>query len=391
LLTIGHQFDRSYNLITNRSGIYYSINFMEFEMKIKLGAAVIIIISLLIVLSWAQREKESVSADGTLLPAVKIQVLEPGSFRKTLSVSGTLQGENEAEVISETGGKVTAIKAEIGTWLGKGQTIVQIENDLQAVGLEQAKAQEMAAQTNYDKALADLKRVENLFNEKVTTPSDLENARLGARAAEAQLKGAQAALKQAQKQYDNTFVNAPLPGRLADRFVDESTMVMPGTPIAVIVDGRRMKLKSSVSENEIALISKNASTTLSADAIPDMVFKGKVISVAQKANKEHNYAIEILVDNDKEESLKSGMFGRAVIEISSLDRALVIPATAIMQDAQKNRYVYIEKEGLVSRTVVRTGFEQDGSVLVTEGLAFGDRLVVSGQQGLTDGGRVVVK
>jgi membrane fusion protein (multidrug efflux system) len=360
-------------------------------MKKNLSLAIFVIVAILIVYSFAQREKDAQIKNETTLPAVRIQALEAGQLNKTLHVSGTLQGQNEADVISETGGKVTAVIAEIGTWLAKGQVIVQIENDLQEVGLEQARAQEMAAQTNYDKALADLKRVENLYNEKVTTPSDLENARLGARAAEAQLKGAQAALKQAQKQYDHTIITAPLSGRLADRFVEMATMVTPGARIAVVVDARNMKLKSSVAEREIALLSKNAPAVLTADAIPGKEFKGKVISVAQKANNEHNYAIDILVTNDNGESLKSGMFGRAVIDVANISGAVVIPATAILMDAQKNRFVFVEKDGAVSRIEIVTGIEHDGKAQVTRGLTFGDRLVIAGQQGLTDGARVIVK
>jgi multidrug resistance efflux pump len=64
-----------------------------------------------------------------------------------------------------------------------------------------------------------------LYAEKIATLSDIENIRLAARASEAQLRGAEAALRLAQRQYDDTAVKAPIAGRLADRYVNEGTML----------------------------------------------------------------------------------------------------------------------------------------------------------------------
>ncbi len=187
--------------------------------------------------AWSRWKSEKQADAATGLPlSVKIQVVQPAAMTQNLAISGTLVGENEATVISETNGKVIAVKAQVGDWLAKGQTIVQVENDLKFVALEQAKAQLLAAQTNYDKAQKDLKRYEDLFQQQIATQHDMENARLAARAAEAQLKSAEAALKLAQRQYDDTAIKAPLSGRLADRYVNEATMVMPGDNIKMKVE-----------------------------------------------------------------------------------------------------------------------------------------------------------
>jgi RND family efflux transporter MFP subunit len=267
---------------------------------------------------------------------------------------------------------------------------LQVENDLKYVALEQAKAQAMTAQTNYEKAQKDLKRYEDLFKEQIATQHDVENARLGARAAEAQLKGAEAALKLAQRQYDDAAIKAPLAGRLADRYVNEAAMVMPGDKIGVIVDGRNMKLRTSVAENEVALVKVGQTVEMIADALPGVKFSGKVFSVAQKANSERTYPVEILVQNDKSESLKSGMFGRATIQVASAANAIVVPSESVLSDAAQN-YVFVEENGVAKRLAVRLGLKQNNRVQIASGLAAGARLVVSGQQRLTDGAKVVVQ
>jgi membrane fusion protein (multidrug efflux system) len=367
----------------------YEINLM----KTKALLGVILATAAVTVVAWSHWKSEkqvAAAADGLPL-AVKVQVLQTAAITQSLAVSGTLVGENEAMVISETNGKVLAVKAQVGDWLAKGQTIVQVENDLKFVALEQARAQLMTAQTNHEKAQKDLKRFEGLFNEQIATQHDVENARLAARAAEAQLKGAEAALKLAQRQYDDAAIKAPLAGRLADRYVNEAAMVMPGDKIGVIVDTRRMKLRTSVAENEIALLKAGQAVEVVADALPGVKFSGKVFSVAQKANHERTYPVEILVQNDKGESLKSGMFGRATIQVANAVHAIVVPSAAVLSDAARNNYVFVEENGAAKRVEVKLGLQQDGKVQIVSGLTAGARLVVSGQQRLAEGAKVAVQ
>jgi len=283
-----------------------------------------------------------------------------------------------------------AVKAQVGEWLAKGQTIVQLENDLKLVALEQAKAQRLAAQTNYEKSQKDLKRYEDLFKEQISTQNDIENARLAARAAEAQLKSAEAGLKLAQRQYDDAAIKAPLAGRLVDRYVNEAAMVMPGDKVGVVVDARRVKLKASVAENEVALVRPGQPVEMLADALRGAKYSGKVLSVAQKATSEHIYPIEVLVENDEPESLKSGMFARATIQISRANNAIVVASSALLSEASRH-YVFVEDNGIAKRAEVRLGVLENDKVQIVSGLVVGTRLVVSGQQRLADGARVVVQ
>lgn len=360
-------------------------------MKPMLFIGLLVASALMSVVAWSRWSDDQPNNVSAALPlAVQVQVVAPGEIVQTLPVSGTLVGENEATVISETNGTVVAVRAQVGDWLNKGQTIVQVENDLKLVALEQAKAQLLTAQTNHDKARKDLERYEELFKQQITTQSVIESARLAERAAEAQLKSAEAALKLAQRHYDDTFIKAPLAGRLADRYVNLAAMVMPGDKIGVVVDGRNMKLKTSVAENEVAALRNGQIADVVVDALPQQTFTGKVISVAQKANGERTYAVEIRVPNDAQESLKSGMFGRARVQVAMAQGALVVPSSAVLTDLSGS-YVFVEEGGVAKRVAVQAGLQQSDQTQIVSGLAAGAKLVVSGQQRLSEGVKVVVE
>lgn len=105
-------------------------------MRTKTIVSVILATAAVSVVGWSHWKNEQQSGAPEALPlAVTIQITVPAEISQTLTVSGTLVGENEATVISETSGKVIVVKAQVGDWLTKGQTIVQVENDLKLVAL----------------------------------------------------------------------------------------------------------------------------------------------------------------------------------------------------------------------------------------------------------------
>ncbi|MDZ7266251.1 MAG: efflux RND transporter periplasmic adaptor subunit [candidate division KSB1 bacterium] len=355
------------------------------------------VIALLIVtvfisfVAWSRWHSERNAPVAEARPvAVRTITLSPAEMTQTLAVSGTLAGEYEATVVSETHGTIVAVRAQVGEWLNKGATIVQVENDLKLVAVEQARAQLLTAQTNHEKAVKDRARYEELFQQQITTQSVLENARLAERAALAQLKSAEAALKLAQRQYDDTFIKTPLAGRLADRYVDAAVLVRPGDRVGVVVDARRMKLKTSVAESEVALLRHGQPAVVTVDALPGRTFNGRVVAVAQKANSERTYAVEILVENDAAESLKSGMFGRSVISVARAENALVVPRAALLSDLS-GHHVFVEENGIARRVPVALGLQEPERVQIVSGPAAGAHLVVSGQQRLSDGDKVIVQ
>lgn len=87
--------------------------------------------------------------------------------------------------------------------------------------------------------------------------------------------------------------------------------------------------------------------------------------------------------------LRPGMFGRIRGKVEDLENALLIPRRAIMQ-RQTTRYVYVVGEGdRVQQRTIELGPDSGADVVVTSGLAEGDRIVVEGLQKIAPGVRVV--
>ena len=315
-----------------------------------------------------------------------------GTITSSVSATGDVEGIHETEIISETSGKVVALTSEVDAYLQAGESICRVESELQEISLEQARAQTAAAQANCDKANLDLQRIKSLFTQDAVSESQKENAELAAKAALAQLRGAQAAERLARKHFDDTFLRTPIAGRLAQKFIAVGTMVSPGMKVATVVDDSRLKLKVGIPEERVASVRQGDGVGVSCDAVPGILFHGKVSSISLKADPmTRTFQVEIDFPNDRSRSLKSGMFVRAAINTSERNDALLMPAGALIESGDSKYSTFVVKGGRALLKQITIGVRSDSIVQVTSGLAAGDTVVTFGQQNLKDGGAVVWK
>ncbi len=359
---------------------------MNAKKAVAFSVATVIFLGGIIILRIHSQTAYEKKAETDKPVTVSVTTVRYGAITDKISVTGALEGIHEAEIISETSGKIVGIDADIDSWLKAGGHIARVENDLQEISLEQSRAQTAAARANSDKAQSDLARIASLYVQKAVSESQMENAELAAKAALAQLRGAQAAEKLAQKQFDDTILRSSISGRLAQKYINIGKMVSPGMKVATVVDDSRMKLIVGVPEENVSSVCNGDRAEITVDAVPGVVFRGKVRSIALKADPmTRTFQLEIDFPNDRARSVKSGMFARAEITISVSDSQLVIPSAALLESGVSTHDVYVVKGSRVSRKTVSIGARNDSLVTVSSGLAQGDTIVTFGQPNLKDG------
>lgn len=336
--------------------------------------SLILFVGAIVILRLHSRVSTDENAGASTI-TVTVSKVKQGSVSNRIGVTGTLEGVHEADIISETSGKITKINAEIEAYMPVNSSIAEVENDLQEIAVE-------AANVNSDKAAADLKRIKNLFSQNAVSETQLENAEVGAKAALSQLK-------LAQKNYDNTFLETPIPGRLAQKFVVIGQMITPGTKVATVVDDSRMKLKVGIPENHVSFVKPGSDVQVTSDAVPDQIFSGKIKTVALKADPQtRTFQAEIELPNDHDRSLKSGMFAKAEVTTLADAGSLVIPVAALIEASGDTPGVFVVKDSVVSLKHVTLGARDDSLAEIVSGLNPGDLVVNFGQQNIKDGSRV---
>ena len=184
-------------------------------------------------------------------------------------------------------------------------------------------------------------------------------------------------------------VDSLLAGIVGRVYVDLGAKVTPQTPVALIVDMDRVKVKIDVVERDLPKIKIGQEAKIRMDAYPEQVFKGKIWKISPVVDLESRTApIEILISNPKH-LLKPGMFARVEIITKESKDTLIIPRDALMKEGDST-FVFVAKDNRALRKEVTTGMSQGNLVEIKDNLEPGEEVIVMGKTRVKDGDLVRV-
>jgi RND family efflux transporter MFP subunit len=340
-------------------------------------AMTMVAIMVIIAIIMSGRKKKELITKNDIITTVPVSVtlVQKQKLTSNISLVGTINANNDVNVISEAQGVVKDVYVKVGNNVAAGKVLAQVDDEIPRSNLA-------TTQINYEKAKKDFERAEDLFQENSIPVSQLDAARLGMKAAENQLDIT-------KRQVENTKIKTPIAGTINARYVNIGTMVQPGMPVVNVVDISMLKVRVNVSESEAFRFKAGDKVEIMTDVYPDRVFEGHIDNIASKSDEAHTYPVEIILSNNAEHPLKAGMFARiAFISIEAND-ALTIPRMALIGSIKNAQVFQIRADVAYLRTIV-IGKQSNENLEVLDGLSVGDTVVTSGQNNLVENARVSI-
>lgn len=410
---------------------------------IGLGAilAIVVILSLAGVIGKEKVEK------------VTVEKVGDKTVIETVTASGKIQPETEVKLSSEVSGEVTELLVKEGDIVKKGQLLCKVRPDIlqssyersvasynaQKASVASAQQQLVQAQANFANADATYKRNVELYNKKVisaaefdnakasylTAKSTLESAKEGVTGAKFNLEQTGASVKEAGANLARTTIYAPVDGvvsklsiELGDRILGTSQMA--GTEIMRISNLSNMEVNVDVNENDINRVSLGDSATVEVDAFAGKKFRGIVTEIASSStavgtattsvDQVTNFSVKVRLLQESYNTVKGGAKDlpspfrpglSATVDIESETvKGLAIPIQAVFtenktdgegsnnsQDSEKQKskltdkqikqfvYLFDEKASTVKKAEVTTGIQNDQFIVVKTGLKSGQQIV----------------
>ena len=312
-----------------------------------------------------QKIEEKSKLEGNLesIP-VYVQEIKKSSLAGDFEISGSFSAIHELNLLSEGQGKVLELNFNTGDFVKVGQVIAQLDDEL-------LRSQFSLANASLDKARADLKKYEGLLKADAISSQQVEDSRLG-------LKKAETDVATLKKQLEYATIKAPIQGTITRRFIEKGSLLMPGAPVAEIVDISRLKFMANLAESEVVDVRAGQQIPVASTMFPGIVYKGTVSSVGVKADDARRFPVEIEMANDPAHQLKAGMFGTARFGSGTPRETLIIPRNAIVGSIKTPRVYVVENNKAVLRDI-RIGSANDHDVEVLQGLKEGELVVTSGQ------------
>ena len=332
---------------------------------------------------------------------VKVSKVQHRQMTWKLNLIGNIKPKQEVNVYPKIAGEILEkLLVEKGDRVKKGQLMGVIEKETITAKLNQAKAALNAARANLAQIEANLKsiekdykRIKRLYNEKAVSKQRLDHitaqydATLAAKkSALAQIKQAEATLKEVQIRYHDHTIYAPISGVITARYVDEGAMMDIKKPIVRITDDSIVKVNVAINEKDLPYVKIGQIAYIKVDAYPDKVFKGEVKVINPRIHPATRTAlIEIHIQNPKR-LLKAGMFAHVNL-ILGKKLVLAVPKDALQKMPATGVYYLfvVDKDKIAHMRNVKTGISEGNFVEIIKGLKRGELVVTYGQNRLKEG------
>ncbi|HHW36312.1 MAG TPA: efflux RND transporter periplasmic adaptor subunit [Bacillales bacterium] len=372
---------------------------------------------------------------------VKVSNITNRSLTVNKEIVGTMKADVTVTIMPKMSGELISLNIKKGDQVQKGQVLGKIDDrdlrttvELQQAALEAqqaalsvAIANEKSVKTTIDggasasisaamneasiswtDAKKNLERVEALYNEGVVSKIeyesavtaehnaklnyekskiDIEKAEIGVKSSQAQLRQTELNVKQAQDRLKDTLIEATQSGEVVEVNAEVGDTVGLQTPLFKIVGLNPILIESTISAGQLALFKEGQKVNVVIPVLHKEV-SGVVSYISPIANASGLYVVEAKIEN-KDKAIKPGMIGEFVLGQTIVEKALIIPTEAIVEQGGSTK-IFIIKDGRAVEKVIEIIESQTDFTAIIGDVSDGDQVVIKGQNTLMDGNLVNV-
>lgn len=327
---------------------------------------------------------------------VKIASVEKADFPVYLTGLGTVQGFNTVLVRTRVDGQIDKIAFKEGQFVKQGDTLVEIDPRPFKAALDQAKAKKAQDQANLANANLDLQRFTKLGEFATRQQTDTQRALVAQLTA--QIEADDAAISNAQTQFDYTTVKSPIPGVVGLRQVDVGNIVNAATQTGIVTVAQIEPITVIFTAPEDQLPEIKAALDVSPPKVIAMSTDGKrVLSTGTLAliNNQVDVSsgtvrLKAIFDN-KDHALWPGQSVSTRLLIKTLKDATVVPDDAV-QHGVNGLYAYsVSSDNKAELRWIKVTNSIDGRSVVDEGLSPGQQVITAGQYKVQPGALVATE
>ena len=351
-------------------------------------------LSLLLALGCSRR-----SAGGPARIPVTVARAEQRAVPYEILATGTVEPRQTVSVQSQVTGVLTQVAFHEGDEVAAGQVLFHIDARPFQAALDQAKAMLARDQAQAQSAVLDAERYAELVKQDYVTKSDYEAKRAAAEALQAVVRADSAAVANAALNVDWATIRAPIAGRTGRMLVREGNLVRANAnatdPLVVINQIRPILVRFAVPEEHLADIQryrKNRLPVLVSPSKTDTVFtEGTLTFVDNTVDTTTGTVLLKAEFPNRDNALWPGEFLSVRLQLYVEDKALVVPAQAVMSGQQGSYLFVINQDGTARSQPVTVERTAGAYTVIAQGVRAGDEVVTDGQLRLVPGVSVEVK
>ncbi len=331
----------------------------------------------------------TLSEEAITRAGITVVAVAQGGVAATRRLPGVVEphGYRVVDVTPLMSGSVIDVRAELGQVIQQGAVVARLRSpeltdEVRRWLTTRAERDVVAQRLARTEALAKIGAASRQDLEEdqaslVRVRTELDTARLRLErlgVSEARL----AAMGQGDSLPEVFDVVAQAGGVVTARMVNPGQNVAVGEPILTVADRSRVWILADVFEADLGQVREGQQARVTSETFAGRVWAGRVAYLDPAITRDTRTAkVRVEVEN-RDEALRFGMFVSVELGIPGASSDLVVPTSAV-QSLGPVDVVFVERvPGRFVERVVQLGTTTGDSVVVTSGLAQGDRVVSSG-------------
>ncbi|MFL1454639.1 efflux RND transporter periplasmic adaptor subunit [Marinobacter sp. GN3S48] len=319
-------------------------------------------------------------------PRVHLEAVEEADILQEISLNGTVNALRTSRLSTAVPGLVDSVNVETGSRVSRGDLLIELDD-------EQVDYELAAARAATDEGKARLAEARRLLQEARSVGAGRNIAATEVSARESEVTSARAALARLDAEQQRVAADlrrhrivAPFDGVVSQRFSDLGEWVTPGDELLQLVDTNNLRLDFQVPQDYFSRITDSAELRVHADGRSLIAHIEALVPVNDPQAR--TFILRATAPDGL--TLLPGMAVTATLRVASGERGLTVARDAINRYPEGRVTVWIaEASGdggyIVTEKRVETGSGFGDRVEITGGLAGGERVVVRGNESLSDG------
>ena len=293
---------------------------------------------------------------------------------------GIIKTDQNMILYPEFSGRIIKVYVNEGDRVNKGQALAKIDDGGLFNELKLVESQTKLAKTIFD-------RQSKLWNDKIGSEIQYLESKTNYEIQKNRLES----LKQSLAK---TTIDAPFSGTIDEIFIEEGNLVSPpmvpdqGNAFR-IVNLNELYVEAVIPENFIGKIKKGTQVLVEIPVL-NITFNSTIKHSVSSINKlSRTFKIEVSVPKNELDLIPN-----LNVEINILDytnsEAILVPESIVSEDSENNKFLYTIENNKAKKTIVETGYTQNGMIEITSGLSLNQTVINEGGRIVKDGQNVKI-
>lgn len=339
-------------------------------------------------------EQEKASAE-TVKPVKMIVVgeREAGALR---AFPGVVVAGNAVDLGFRVAGQIAELPVREGQMVRQGDLLGRLDKrDLQTA-LSNLESQLVGARATLNEARLNFERNEQLLKSDTISRAAYDSAKATYENALARLESMEQQVRQARLNMQYAELRAPFSGVVATKYMKSFENVQPQQSVVRLEDVNSLDVEVEIPEFVYVLYRNYKGVPVPPmvrfEAFPGREFPARLKEYQTTPNSlTQTYTVTMTIDRPADIALQPGMTAEVQGKLppTGETEGFVLPVTAVFGDAGQGKSVWVVEDDMVVRArSVAVGEMRGEDIIVTAGIAAGEKVVTAGVHYLREGQKV---